>query len=57
MRAIRNDMSAFDLGDADWLVFRHNLNPYGEGSYKAKRYDVGYKSSKKKTPDPPWRPV
>lgn len=54
---LRDGMSPFNLGDADWLVFQRSLNPYPTGTYKARHYDAGFKSSKQKTPNPNWRPL
>ncbi len=55
--AIRLDMKAYDLGDADWLLYRHRACPYKPGTWNHRNYHRGFAASKAADPRPAWPPI
>ena len=57
LRDIRLELAPFHLGECDWLLYRHQFNPYRTGTWNAHRYARGFAACKAATPKPSWRPI
>ena len=51
---MRLDLPAYDLGEADWLLYRRRCNPYRLFSYAHTAYNRGFAVSKHVLPKPSW---
>ena len=54
---MRLSWDPFELGEADWILYRANRNPYRKPLRKHARYNSGFTSHKLLMPRPPSRPL
>lgn len=54
---IRLEMKPVHLGEADWILYRREFNPYRSASYKAAAYERGFAACKKSLPRPSTDPI
>ena len=57
LKAIREDMDPFVLGECDWLLYRRRASPWKHGTRKQRRYLRGFLKAKAECPKPTWPPI
>ncbi len=57
LKAIREDMDPYELGECDWLLYRRRASPWRHGTRKQRRYLRGFLKAKADCPKPTWPPI
>lgn len=57
LKATREDMNPFELGECDWLLYRRRASPWNFGTRKQRAYLRGFLNAKAQCPKPTWPPI